>query len=223
MPPLPPTDLAPVPQPRPPPVALDKLANRKRVVIVDHRYKHHSTTVAVDNVSFYIAEGEIFGIIGPNGAGKAPWLNVFLDFVFRIQGLSLFMALVPRTTAKNYVRSWASVSNRVPLPLCFKVGGALDLFASFYPDPLDPHDLLESLGISEKRTVQFRRLSRGQKQRLSIAFTLIRHPPAAGGMSAFEALVVMPSGSRTSIRHQNRGSKPLYISMRMVSSIPQQR
>ena len=58
------------------------------------------------------------------------------------------------------------------LPPRIKVGEALDLFSSFYSDPLDSRDLLESLGIGNKRNSIFKRLSGGQKQRLSIALAL---------------------------------------------------
>ena len=65
------------------------------------------------------------------------------------------------------------------LPPRIKVGEALDLFSSFYSDPLDSQELLESLGIDKKRNSIFKRLSGGQKQRLSIALALIGNPKIA--------------------------------------------
>jgi ABC-2 type transport system ATP-binding protein len=65
------------------------------------------------------------------------------------------------------------------LPPRIKVGEALDLFSSFYSDPLDSRHLLESLGIGNKRNSIFKRLSGGQKQRLSIALALIGNPKIA--------------------------------------------
>ena len=59
------------------------------------------------------------------------------------------------------------------LPPRIKVGEALNLFASFYSDPLDPNELLELLGITKVKNSQFRKLSGGQKQRLSIALALV--------------------------------------------------
>jgi ABC-2 type transport system ATP-binding protein len=60
-----------------------------------------------------------------------------------------------------------------------KVGEALELFASFYSDPLDPHEVLESLGVKDIERVAFKKLSGGQKQRVSIALALVGSPKVA--------------------------------------------
>ena len=65
------------------------------------------------------------------------------------------------------------------LPDKMRVNEALDLYASFYPDPHDPAELLERLGLIEQRTTYFARLSGGQKQRLSVALALIGNPRVA--------------------------------------------
>src|SRR5262249_43444608 len=59
------------------------------------------------------------------------------------------------------------------LPDRIQVGEAIDLYASFYPRPADPRQLLEDLGLADKRKARFGKLSGGQKQRLSIALALI--------------------------------------------------
>lgn len=65
------------------------------------------------------------------------------------------------------------------MPPRLTVRESVQLFASFYPDPLDPDELLDSLGIGAVRSSQFRRLSGGQKQRLSIALALVGRPRIA--------------------------------------------
>ena len=65
------------------------------------------------------------------------------------------------------------------LPPRLRVGEALELFASFYPTPLDPQQVLESLGIKQIERVAFKNLSGGQKQRLSIALALVGNPKIA--------------------------------------------
>src|SRR5262249_36937621 len=65
------------------------------------------------------------------------------------------------------------------LPDRLTVGEALDLFASFYADPADRDELLDHLGLTDKRTTAYRNLSGGQKQRLSIALALVGKPKVA--------------------------------------------
>ena len=65
------------------------------------------------------------------------------------------------------------------LPDKLEVEEALELYASFYPEPADPRRLLETLGLAEKRPTRFAKLSGGQKQRLSIALALIGNPRIA--------------------------------------------
>ena len=157
----------------------DELTNGKNIIIVDHLRKTYGSTVAVDDISFSIAEGEIFGIIGPNGAGKTTTVECISGLRVPDLGSVSVYDLDPLKD-RDQLRKCVGVQlQESSLPPRIKVQEALELFASFYPDPLDPSQLLESLGISEKRHAQFKKLSGGQKQRLSIALALIGNPKIA--------------------------------------------
>jgi ABC-2 type transport system ATP-binding protein len=81
---------------------------------------------------------------------------------------------------RNKMREFVGVQlQEAALPPRLKVGEAVRLFASFYPNPLDPNDLLESLGIKQFDNSSFKSLSGGQKQRLSIALALVGSPKLA--------------------------------------------
>jgi ABC-2 type transport system ATP-binding protein len=135
--------------------------------------------LAVDDVSFSICEGEIFGIIGPNGAGKTTCVECISGLRAPDAGSISVYGLSPQKD-RNKVREVVGVQLQASaLPPRLKVGEAVRLFASFYPTPLDPHVLLKSLGIKQVENSAFKSLSGGQKQRLSIALALVGNPKLA--------------------------------------------
>ncbi len=161
------------------PNGTNEVTARKRVVTVDHLQKVYGTTTAVEDVSFSIAEGEIFGIIGPNGAGKTTTVECISGLRVPDSGFVSVYGLNPKNDREELRKCVGVQLQESALPPRIKVKEALDLFASFYPNSLDSRELLESLGIREKRNAQFKKLSGGQKQRLSIALALIGNPKVA--------------------------------------------
>jgi ABC-2 type transport system ATP-binding protein len=141
--------------------------------------KKYGDFVAVNDVSFSIKEGEIFGIIGPNGAGKTTTVECISGIRVPDSGFISIYGLSPQKD-RNKVRKFVGVQlQQSALPPRLKIGEAVELFASFYSDPLDPNDLLETLAIKDIKNSMFKNLSGGQKQRLSIALALIGNPKVA--------------------------------------------
>ena len=148
-------------------------------VTVQHLVKRYGNFVAVNDVSFSIKEGEIFGIIGPNGAGKTTTVECISGLRVQDSGSIQLYGLSPQKD-RNKIREFLGVQlQESTLPPRAKVGQAVRLFASFYPNPLNPDDLLESLGIKNIKNSIFKNLSGGQKQRLSIALALVGNPKIA--------------------------------------------
>ena len=149
------------------------------IVEVAHLRKRYGATVAVQDVSFTVAEGEIFGLLGPNGAGKTTTvesvvgLRVPDDGTIRAVGVD---PLVDRAAVRDRVGVQLQES---ALPPKLRAGEALTLYSSFYRRPCDPEQLMQTLGLSAKRRAFFRDLSGGQKQRLSIALALVGGPTIA--------------------------------------------
>jgi ABC-2 type transport system ATP-binding protein len=138
--------------------------------------KTYGPTVAVDDISFDVHEGEIFGLIGPNGAGKTTTLECVEGLRKPDRGAITVLGLDP-------IRDVYALQNRIGVLLQeaqlqkrIKVREAVDLWASLYEMPVDGTRLLEQLGLSEKRDAWFMTLSGGQKQRLFIALALINNP-----------------------------------------------
>jgi len=149
------------------------------VVTVQHLVKRYGDFAAVDDVSFSIKEGEIFGIIGPNGAGKTTTVECISGLRVPDSGSISVYGYSPGKD-RNRIRQFVGVQlQESQLPPRLKVGEAVRLFASFYPNPLDPNELLETLGINKVEDSGFKKLSGGQKQRLSIALALVGNPKVA--------------------------------------------
>ncbi len=146
------------------------------VVEVSNLKKVYGSTVAVDDVSFEVFEGEIFGLIGPNGAGKTTTMECVEGIRKADGGTMSVLGLDPR-------RDVYAIQNRIGVQLQeaqlqkrIKVWEAVDLWSSLYPRSVDGDALLEQLGLTEKRNAWFMTLSGGQKQRLFIALALINDP-----------------------------------------------
>ncbi|MFD9705906.1 ABC transporter ATP-binding protein [Lentzea sp. NPDC059081] len=134
--------------------------------------KRYGPKVAVDSVSFEVAEGEIFGVLGPNGAGKTTTVECVSGLRRPDRGSVSVLGREPAA-----VRSSIGVQLQASeLPERMRVGEALELFSSFYPSPAD---WSERLGLAEHRKVEFGQLSGGLKQRLSIALALVGSPRVA--------------------------------------------
>ena len=149
------------------------------VIEVTDLTKRYDGRAAVDGVSFSVEEGEIFGILGPNGAGKTTTVESIAGLRKPDAGSIRVLGLDPQRD-RDGVRSVVGVQlQESELPDRMTVGEALDLFAAFYAEPADTRELIDDLGLTEKRDTAYRNLSGGQKQRLSIALALVGRPRIA--------------------------------------------
>ncbi|OGO39896.1 MAG: multidrug ABC transporter ATP-binding protein [Chloroflexi bacterium RBG_16_57_8] len=146
------------------------------IIEVEHLRKTYGQVVAVDDVSFHVAEGEIFGMLGPNGAGKTTTVECLQGLRHADSGRVRVIGLDPNTQAQQLRRVIGSQLQESALPDRIKVWEALDLFASVTPDAADWRVLLEQWGLAEKRNASFGNLSGGQRQRLFIALALVNNP-----------------------------------------------
>jgi ABC-2 type transport system ATP-binding protein len=146
------------------------------VIIVDGLRKTYGTTIAVDEISFEVLEGEIFGMVGPNGAGKTTTIECLEGLRRPDQGLVSVMGVDPQKAGHFLHLHTGMQLQQSNLPERMKVWEALDLYSSFYPQASNWEDLLAQLGLVEKRNTPFGKLSGGQKQRLFIALALLPNP-----------------------------------------------
>ncbi len=141
--------------------------------------KCYGSLRAVDDLSFQVSQGEVFGMLGPNGAGKTTTVEI-------IEGLRqadsgkvsvLGMDIIKNS---NEIKQKIGIQLQSPslLPL-LKVEEILDTFAGLYRHSLPVNDLLELLALQESRKVLVKNLSGGQQQRLSVAMALVNDPEIA--------------------------------------------
>jgi ABC-2 type transport system ATP-binding protein len=149
---------------------------QKPIVQVEHLRKVYASTVAVDDVSFEVYQGEIFGMVGPNGAGKTTTVECIEGLRQPDGGHIRVLGLDPHHDGYALRARIGIQLQESVLQDRMKVWEALDLFASFYPRSVDWEPLLEQLGLAEKRNTPFAKLSGGQKQRLFIALALVHDP-----------------------------------------------
>jgi ABC-2 type transport system ATP-binding protein len=133
----------------------------------------------VDDVSFSVAEGEIFGILGPNGAGKTTTVECAIGLRTPDSGTIRLLGLDPQAD-RDQVHELVGVQLQASaFPAKLRVGEILDMYRSFYRQPADVTELVEALGLAGKRRDYYRSLSGGQRQRLSVVLALIGGPKIA--------------------------------------------
>ncbi|HET6743127.1 MAG TPA: ABC transporter ATP-binding protein [Kribbella sp.] len=146
------------------------------IVEVTNLRKAYGSRTVVDDVSFSVNEGEIFGILGPNGAGKTTSVEC-------IEGLRVPDGGKVRVAGLDPIADHAAVTQVLGAQLQeselqpkLTVREALELYSAFYPNPADYRSLAQRLGLDDQLDKRFGVLSGGQKQRLFIALALVGNP-----------------------------------------------
>ena len=147
------------------------------VIEVSAIRKTYGRTVAVDEASFTVNQGEIFGLIGPNGAGKTTTMECVEGLRKPDRGAISVLGLDPFRQVYKLQKRIGVQLQQAQLQKRIKVWEAVDLWASLYrKKKVNGERLLEQLGLSDKRGAWFMNLSGGQKQRLFIALAMINDP-----------------------------------------------
>jgi ABC-2 type transport system ATP-binding protein len=146
------------------------------VLTVDHLRKTYGRVVAVDDVSFDVEAGEIFGILGPNGAGKTTTVECVQGLRGVDGGTIRVLGLDPTSQAAELRQRIGSQLQDSALPGRLRVAEAIELFAAFAHHPVGCDELLRRWRLEDVRSQTFDRLSGGQRQRLFIALAFVNSP-----------------------------------------------
>lgn len=130
----------------------------------------------VDDVTFSVEEGEIFGVVGPNGAGKTTLVESIEGLRTPDSGSVSVMGLDPIRDRSRVTEVLGAQLQESRLQDRARVGELLDTYASFYRDPVDWTDLVTLVGLDDKVDARYSELSGGMKQKLSAALALVGSP-----------------------------------------------
>ncbi|MEV4079960.1 ABC transporter ATP-binding protein [Nonomuraea fuscirosea] len=145
-------------------------------VIVEGLRKSYGAVKAVDDVSFTVARGEVFALLGPNGAGKTTTVEILEGHRGRDGGQVSVLGFDPATGGRAYREHIGIVLQEAGFEDEFSVAELVRLYAGFYPRPRDPYEVIEQVGLQDKRDARVGTLSGGQRRRLDIALGLIHRP-----------------------------------------------
>ena len=146
------------------------------IISVEHLRKTYGDIVAIDDVSFEVQEGEIFGLLGPNGAGKTTPVECVQGLKRADDGVIRVLGVNPAAEAGALRRRIGSQLQDSALPDRMRVWEALDLFSSLTAGGHDWRQVMEQWGLADKRDSTFISLSGGQRQRLFVALALVNDP-----------------------------------------------
>jgi ABC-2 type transport system ATP-binding protein len=146
------------------------------VITVDHLRKAYRRVVAVDDLSFGVEAGEIFGILGPNGAGKTTTVECIQGLRRPDGGTIRVLGLDPAAQAAQLRQRIGSQLQDSSLPGRLRVAEAIELVAAFAHRPVDCDELIARWRLDDQRAQAFDSLSGGQRQRLFIALAFVNSP-----------------------------------------------
>lgn len=131
---------------------------------------------AVADISFTVSEQEIFGIIGPNGAGKTSAIECIEGLKIPYSGNVSVLGLNPWKNRKELHQLVGVQLQDTAYQCNARIWELCRIFSSLYPNPAPYQELLETMGLGEKRNSFFSSLSGGERQKLSIVLALIPNP-----------------------------------------------
>jgi ABC-2 type transport system ATP-binding protein len=146
------------------------------ILIVENLVKRYGQLVAVNQVSFQVEKGEIFGILGPNGAGKTTTLEMIETLRPIDSGEVVLSGIRVRENPQEVKRRIGVQLQASAFFDKLSLTELLDLFAALYARKVDPLRLLEEVELQDKAEARVNQLSGGQKQRFSIAAALVNDP-----------------------------------------------
>ncbi len=147
-----------------------------RAIDVKGLRKSYNDVDAVRGIDLHVDEGEVFALLGPNGAGKTTTVEILEGYRTADDGEVSVLGHDPRRNERTLKERIGIVLQDPGVERFLKVEEVIELHRGYYPDPLPLDEIIELVGLSEKRDQRVRRLSGGQQRRLDVAVGLAGNP-----------------------------------------------
>jgi len=147
---------------------------RPVVACLDRVSKSYGTVTALHDITFRLQAGELVAVLGPNGAGKTTMIRILLGLAHASHGTArLFSSDPENREARTRVGAMLQVGK---VPETLLVHEHIDLFSSYYPNPLPISETMSIAGVKEIANKKFGDLSGGQRQRVLFALAICGDP-----------------------------------------------
>jgi ABC-2 type transport system ATP-binding protein len=131
---------------------------------------------AVRGIDLEVVRGEVFGFLGPNGAGKTTTIEILEGYRERTSGRVSVLGVDPASPTREWRDRIGLVLQECELDPLLTVAETLTLFAGFYSHPLPVDEIVQRVGLRDKRDERVGRLSGGQRRRVDVGVALIGDP-----------------------------------------------
>lgn len=145
-------------------------------VEVQNLCKSYGELTVVDDVTFSVDSGEVFALLGPNGAGKTTTVEILEGHRQADSGVVSVLGFDPRTNAREFRERIGIVLQEAGFDEDFTVAELVRLHRGLYPRQLVVDELIDRVGLTEKRNARVKTLSGGQRRRLDLALGLVGDP-----------------------------------------------
>jgi ABC-2 type transport system ATP-binding protein len=148
----------------------------ERVIEAMGLRKSYGDIEAVQGIDLHVDRGEVFALLGPNGAGKTTTVEILEGYRTRTSGEASVLGYDPATGGSEMRRRIGIVLQSTGVDPYLTVRETVELYAGFYPSPRESDEVIDLVGLAEKRTTRVNKLSGGQQRRLDVAVALAGDP-----------------------------------------------
>jgi ABC-2 type transport system ATP-binding protein len=148
----------------------------ERVIDVGGLHKSYGDVEAVRGIDLHVDRGEVFALLGPNGAGKTTTVEILEGYRDRTDGVVSVLGHDPARQEPDLKRRIGIVLQSTGVDPYLTVRETVALYAGYYPTPRDVDEVIDLVGLGEKRTTRVKKLSGGQQRRLDVAVALAGDP-----------------------------------------------
>jgi ABC-2 type transport system ATP-binding protein len=147
-----------------------------RAIEVQGLRKSYGDVQAVRGIDLHVDAGEVFALLGPNGAGKTTTVEILEGYRRRDEGGVEVLGTDPQNGGRTFKERIGIVLQETSVDPFFTVREVIELYGGYYPKPLPVDEVIDIVGLNEKRDERIRKLSGGQQRRLDVALGLAGDP-----------------------------------------------